>query len=85
MFETEVQPKVKVGDRVKIVDVETIVSLYDEEHLHTRNTLVFLSQQDLTWDVIAVEKLGLDLYQYKIKYDNLLNFHLLYIGRIIFF
>lgn len=69
MFETEVQPKVKIGDRVKIVDVETIISLYDEErNLHTRNTLIFLSQQNLIWDVIAVEKLGLDLYQYKIKY-----------------
>lgn len=68
MFETEIKPKVKVGNRVKIVDVDTIISLYDEEHLHTRNTLVFLSQQDLIWEVIAVEKLGLDLYQYKIKY-----------------
>lgn len=69
MFETEIQPKVKIGDRVKIVDVETIISLYDEErNLHTRNTLIFLSQQNLIWDVIAVEKLGLDLYQYKIKY-----------------
>lgn len=69
MYETEIQPKVKVGDRVKIVDIETIISLYDEErNLHTRNTLIFLSQQNLIWDVIAVEKLGLDLYQYKIKY-----------------
>jgi len=71
-----IKPKAQIGDKIKIVSVGMLMSMYDEKDFHQNNTLQslsWLSNANLIGYVNSVTLLGDEIYEYDVSFPKIVQ------------